>query len=607
MSIRIIGGIVMCLPACLLLIAAYRSSPTIDEPGHLASGMINWKFGEYAPYCVNPPLIRKAAALPAMLISQEMNWPAHGEIGLRPEFVLGELLLQSNVDRIQLLFFLSRLPCIAIVLWGMWNCFAWAIEIAGNRAGLVALALVGFSPIILGHGALLSPDAAAAMLFAVSMRALYHFVTTPNLGAVLLWGILSGLAVSAKSSLLVLLPATVGSLLFVVLLFSRTPLLVAKQLGPQLALGSIAACLTICWTYDFDRLFVPLEKFAFTSESLTTTDIVLSSDGQKQLRQENRFEHSAIGKLPVPLPYYLVFGIDQQKTAMEGDSLPQSYFAGKWQERGWPLYYLVGTLLKEPFTFPILLVASIAAMRVRTGRNPVWTHGQELNLRLALTFLIVPATVCFLLVSAQLGFNRHLRYMLPAYPFVLMLISVLASLHLTTHVLRLLIGLQLISVLWHAPHMLSYFNELAGGPSRGKQWLESSNVDWGQDLHYLREWIETHPEQPLDYVALQSLYDVGLYGIDEKAPPPPFLEGIPSANDPNGLRGPAPGRYAVSAIVTVGREHRYGSMSATYLNEREPEHRVGYSVEIHEISVEEAVALKALLLKRERDSAEAKE
>lgn len=45
------------------------------------------------------------------------------------------------------------------------------------------------------------------------------------------------------------------------------------------------------------------------------------------------------------------------------------------------------------------------------------------------------------------------------------------------------------SSLWIYPHSLSYFNETVEGPLNGPKHLLGSNVDWGQDVLYLRQWI----------------------------------------------------------------------------------------------------------------------
>jgi hypothetical protein len=48
----------------------------------------------------------------------------------------------------------------------------------------------------------------------------------------------------------------------------------------------------------------------------------------------------------------------------------------------------------------------------------------------------------------------------------------------------------LASSLWIYPHSLSYFNESIGGPLNGPNHLMGSNVDWGQDLRYIKWWLD---------------------------------------------------------------------------------------------------------------------
>ena len=46
------------------------------------------------------------------------------------------------------------------------------------------------------------------------------------------------------------------------------------------------------------------------------------------------------------------------------------------------------------------------------------------------------------------------------------------------------------SVLHGDPASETFLNELVGGPSGGLDWLDDSNVDWGQDLPGLAAWQE---------------------------------------------------------------------------------------------------------------------
>jgi hypothetical protein len=61
-----------------------------------------------------------------------------------------------------------------------------------------------------------------------------------------------------------------------------------------------------------------------------------------------------------------------------------------------------------------------------------------------------------------------------------------------------LLALQASNAIAIAPHYLSYFSPLAGGPEEGYRQLVDSNLDWGQDLPALsRKLRELHSRRPL--------------------------------------------------------------------------------------------------------------
>ena len=51
------------------------------------------------------------------------------------------------------------------------------------------------------------------------------------------------------------------------------------------------------------------------------------------------------------------------------------------------------------------------------------------------------------------------------------------------------------------PYYLTYFNQLAGGPAGGHRYVVDSNLDWGQDLKRLADWVNVNNIQKisLDY------------------------------------------------------------------------------------------------------------
>jgi hypothetical protein len=52
----------LALNTAMLAWSAARHSPTLNEPDHLASGLIEWRTGSTAYYRVNTPLVRLLAA-----------------------------------------------------------------------------------------------------------------------------------------------------------------------------------------------------------------------------------------------------------------------------------------------------------------------------------------------------------------------------------------------------------------------------------------------------------------------------------------------------------------------------------------------------------------
>ncbi|HEX6387181.1 MAG TPA: hypothetical protein VF177_21145, partial [Anaerolineae bacterium] len=129
------------------------------------------------------------------------------------------------------------------------------------------------------------------------------------------------------------------------------------------------------------------------------------------------------------------------------------------------------------------------------------------------------------------------------------------------------------------PHYLAYFNELAGGPAQGYRYLGSSNLDWGQDLKLLADYVSAHDDEPV-YFSYYGAYvsDPAYYGLEE-----PALfnkQGFPLNYSP---ANPAPGQYALSAT------HVQGMLLPDldlfdWFSRREPAGNLGYSILLYDVS-----------------------
>lgn len=148
------------------------------------------------------------------------------------------------------------------------------------------------------------------------------------------------------------------------------------------------------------------------------------------------------------------------------------------------------------------------------------------------------------------------------------------------------------------PHSFAYFNELAGGPENGHAHLLDSNIDWGQDLLELKDWLDARPEVGIIGAETRSIFQPSFAGIRYRNVPK-----MPSREEEAGTEeryrsGPQPGWYAVS-VNTIrgwpGRAERSpiearGSLTNQYEYFRafEPVERIGYSIYIYHITWEEA-------------------
>ena len=155
------------------------------------------------------------------------------------------------------------------------------------------------------------------------------------------------------------------------------------------------------------------------------------------------------------------------------------------------------------------------------------------------------------------------------------------------------------------PHYLSYFNEAAGGPDNGYRHLENSNLDWGQDLLFLKAWLDTHREASSLGLAYYNAVDPQLIGIKYELPPLGPTAGLAETEADPAALGPKPGYFAISANLVVGSPYRvpdgHGDRRPIplrgydYFKRFPPIAKAGYSIFIYHITPEEANAVRSEL------------
>lgn len=593
-------GALLAVHAALLLHSARVNSVTIDEAAHFAAGVHHWETGTFKLYRVNPPLVTSLAVLPAMAAGIDTKFTPlmlHLAEVARPEGPAGFQLAEANAGRYFDLLFLARLTGVLWSLLAALTIYCWARQLHGSAAGFLALTLWCLDPLVLGHAALLTPDIPAAASAIAATYQFWRYLREPSKKRLALAGILLGVAQLTKFTNLVLF--AIWPLIWIVQ--RRRPLAAPRSLLRSLRAGGAIAGLAIVVMnagYGCSGTGRPLGKFQFTSAGLRGRPLAPEErDHGRMLYVGSRFEGTVLGSLPAPLPADLMLGVDRQQ--YDFDRTMRSYLDGEWRTQGWWYYYLYAFALKIPIGFGVLLGWALVRCAARRTGAPITDE---------LAVLAFPLVV-FLLTAIKSEFTHHLRYVLPAIPFLFVLGGGLVqgvrvrSWRMTA--VAALLAWGAISSLRIHPHSLSYFNELAGGPAHGSAHLVDSNIDWGQDLRFLKRWLDEHPDVHLDGLAYAGPIAPRLAGI--AAPLPPAGPAGLLARDPSWSRdrvAPAAGWYAVSINFLRGlRFHgvdgdkirMIGPGDYEYFSQLEPAARAGYSIAIYHVSEGQARALRAVM------------
>ncbi len=592
----------------LLLLADFANAPLPDETAHLAAGLSCWQVGSFDLYAVNPPLVRVVAAAPVVLLHHKSDWSAWDrdsskrDSDSRPEWSVGIGFVRRNQDRARWLFAVARWACLPFSLIGVYFCWRWARELYGDLAGIVAIVLWIFSPNILTWSATICPDAAATALGVAAGYYFWRWLREPDWVNALTVGVVVGLAQLTKMTWVFLF--ALWPIIWFLWQRTRPRSAVAARLvgqSTQLAAAFTVAILVLNTGYGLEGSLTRLGKFTFVSRTLAADGSPIEG-GQGG----NRFADTWLADVPVPVPYNYLRGADLQKYDFER-GLP-SYLCGQWRDRGWWYYYLVCAVLKVPLGTwclgALALAVSLRGMALKAPNPSCGDAAREASDNGCYSWrdemvLLLPAVVLFIFVSSQTGFSRHFRYVLPGLPFLFIWIS-----KLTPMAIRrprslgvLFVGLLTWSVtssLWIYPHSMSYFNELVGGPRNGDKYVLDSNLDWGQDVFYLKRWREKHAAAVPVNTLLTNSYAADLVGTrglgewsrQEVAAPIARL----SRNEDAWARAPFPGWYATS----IRRIHDADGDYLYFLN-LQPVATAGYGFRIYHISLEEANRVRSEL------------
>lgn len=432
--------------------------------------------------------------------------------------------------------------------------FFWSLELWGLAGAIISLAFFCFNPNTIANGGLMTLDLPVACFFCATIYCFWRLTakfSAANFAALCLS---FGLAQTVKYSAVLLAPLLLLLLAVQACRKQSWQLPAIGKLSPGggrtvISAAIFGACLLsavlcIWWQFDFRYDVAPNKQAAIRQmldvhpdfaqsdafalghlpleTELRTAEAVRSlkkqfPDGNavyadKPLNYCGLFDSQIVNRaLPDHprsllsalclfinkhhlLPEAYTFGF---MLIMDQMTCRQSYLLGQVSFQGFPLYYLYAFLLKDPLIMlaglPVCLI-----MLVQIARNR----------RFDVACLVLPIVV-YGAVAFFSRFNIGIRHLLPIYPFLFVLLGLLANIRLpkllqahskitlAAFVLCIAVSSTFVfaplgKVQCVFPDYLTYFNELAGGPSNGSRYLLDSNLDWGQGLKLLASWLKTH-------------------------------------------------------------------------------------------------------------------
>ncbi|MBI5565450.1 MAG: glycosyltransferase family 39 protein [Chloroflexi bacterium] len=528
----------MLVQLWLELSTLHLITPTIDEPIHIVRGYAFAARGDDR-LRLRGPILSNVLSGWSLLLEPQLQFPPQddpiwldeGGADLSMQFMWGNAV---PADRI---IFLARLPIIFVSLLLTVFVYRWAADRTMPLAALGAAALAAFCPNLLANARLATTDLVTAATFLIAAFAFDRALRRPTLAHRLFSGVAFGLALAAKFSAFAL-PLAFGLQVVVQVWRARRQ---RAALGREL--------LTLLVTAGVGALMV----WALYGFKLAPV---------------------VAGGLPLPAPSYWD-ELRWMSDYLQGDVLP-GYLFGQIAARGWWYYYPVAFLLKTPI--PVLILALLALGWLVIKRD--WV-------RTLLPILLVPG-----LVMGPLLFSPHdigYRYLLPMLPFIYVASADVLAWLWPKRAARLVIGgllaWQVAGTALIYPYYLAYFNELAGGPERGRFLLADSNLDWGQDLIGLRPYIDAKPETPLK-LAYNGRAPASAYGL--KVQPLPIVFENLQDQGPWWLHtyyppDPGPGEYAISAQV-LAMGHMYDPSAYAFFRSLTPTGNIGYSIYMYSIA-----------------------
>jgi hypothetical protein len=504
-KVEVLCSAILLAMALNLLATTARKSITADELVLIPAAYYNLVTDDFQLVREHPPACKLLAGIPLLFIQPQEPRPDSLALNLNRgdrEWEYAMRFWQDNRAQFEAISFWSRVPMIALTVGLALLTFMFARDMFGPRAALFAAALFAMEPTMLAHGRVVQTDVVASFGLLLTVYALYRYWRAPNLKRAAVVGAAAGIAMLTKFSMIIVGPALL--VVFIWLLWRAGNR--RSEIGLQGLFAAVTLLLVVNAGYFFRHRAVTKEDTEWIASSFPdSSGAVLAS----------------VRALRFILPTDFLIGIFWQlHHSQEGHP---AGLLGMYSQRGWWYYFPVAFALKTTIPFLLISLASLGWASYRV------IHKREHQL----LFLLVPFLLYTLFVMMS-PIDIGVRYYLPAYAFLFIssgaLLDDLLRKKFSRRTHLVLASSVLLMLVWIGgeairafPNYMPYMNEIAS--ARPHWWyLSDSNVEWGDDVKELAEYLRGRGETRTRALLLGGYVTLGFYGVeyvDALAPPEP--------------------------------------------------------------------------------------
>jgi len=496
---RIAAAVIIAAALILAISSFWNDSLIVDEIPHVGSGYGYVKRFDYRLNPEHPPLAKALAAAPLLFldIKQDAFQNKFWRENINGQWDFGRSLIFQSGNNADLITRTVKFPVLIFFVIAAIQVYCWTQRMYGKFAALTALALFAFSPTILAHSRFVTTDIPALFGIILAASLFLKFLHYPTKKNILFAGIAFGIALLTKFSTFLLVPYFL--ILAVIFGISNDN----KKLKSAIRHSLFAICIFIIGFVFIVWPVYYLFTFNYPPErQLADTRFLSGSYGNETLRETIQWmaDKPAIRALGQ-------YGLGLLMVTQRSSGGNTTYFLGEVSNVGSRYYFAVVYGLKEPLAWFILMIIALIfwsrqinfkkgfKFQVLNFTNWIQNHFTEFAM---LLWLII-----YWLTSVKSNLNIGVRHLLPTYPFAIILVSgqiakirdFLQKKSKSYFISYFLLITFLLT--WYVyenirvwPYYLTYFNQLAGGPSKGYRYVVDSNLDWGQDLKRLSQWAE---------------------------------------------------------------------------------------------------------------------